>query len=71
MKLADKKSKIFAASYKQIQLHLTWIYTWILSGSGRGFEGISRSGSDLGGSDSMSVSYIISLLQRKSPYLSV
>lgn len=42
----------------------------ILSGSGRGYEGvISRSGSDLAGSDSLSVSYIISLLQRKSARL--
>lgn len=39
----------------------------ILSGSGKGYEGIiSRSGSDLAGSESMSVSYIISLLQSKS-----
>lgn len=39
----------------------------ILLGSGRSYEGISsRSGSDLAGSDSMAVSYIISLLQSKS-----
>lgn len=46
---------------------ITNLTSLILSGTGRSYEGIiSRSGSDLAGSDSMSVSYIISLLQSKS-----
>lgn len=55
--------------YRAALVSITNLMSLILSGSGRSYEGItgsSRSGSDRAGSDSMSVSYIISLLQSKS-----